>query len=255
MLMRMLAAALMVLWMETPVLAQICGAPDTEVLLAKGKIPSGVTWSAAFQLTSDGLQQLPENYKSDIWIQTHKIPVGIAWRPPSSSTVSLSIYGNGAKDYPIYAYVRYGCDGVHWSSWYPMQPSAKLRANSLATYTCYLRLPNVAFEKFCDLEKEWEGTKPDWDEDTDACCRWIAKNHPRFFEDEIPFLGYVQFRLETFTLESRKCTKLIIGKNWCVGGMAHIRPDGNQTDNKKEWCFELTREDKTVRKKSSKLVP
>jgi hypothetical protein len=249
-----LAATLIVLWSVMPAFAQFYGAPNTEVPLTKGKIPSGVTWSAAFKLTSDGLQQLPDK-AADIWIQTDKIPVGMRWRPPASVTVSLSICGEGVKDSPDYAYVRFGCDGVHWSTWYPMRPSEKLAPNCLATYTCDLGLPSVAMEKCYDLEKEWKETNPDWKDDTDAFCRWIAKNHAGFFEHEIPLLGYVQLRVESFSGLSRKWMKFVIGREWSVSGLYHSPKDPKQADSKKEWCFELTREDKTARNKSSKLAP
>ena len=89
------------------------------------------------------------------------------------------------------------------------------------------------------MDKWWK-TNPNWSSDEDALCRWIAANAPRFFEKNIPFIGYVQIRLESLDPpEKLTMEKLAIAYSWGVGGIHSIPKDETKADKKSECHFEL----------------
>jgi len=224
-------------------LAGILAMEHAQIIFAGGKAPENVTWSKNLILTADGLEApMPEPKVSrEVWVQTDKIPVGLAWRPPPGARVRLSLHGQVPK--PPAVFVRYGCDGVHWSTWYQLAPTTDTfgedEKNAAATFTCDIRLPAAAAERYRELEKQWQTTAdPAWASDEDELCRWIAKTEPAFFEKEFPFLGYVQFRLEDSSLgDALTLEKLTASMSWGVGGM-HMPPkDPKKHDEQAKWHF------------------
>jgi hypothetical protein len=174
--------------------AQVWETAVVEMSLEQGKIPSALTYARSFKQTKTGLVMVGDEQFSftTAWIQTPTIAVGRAWRPPSSANLKLTAEGDDFQEVrqSLKVYVRYGCDAIHWSTWYRMQ------GNRSAAFTIDLELPQGAREKYYALWERWKRNDPDEpDQQHDLCC-WIRKVDPRFFENEFPFLGYVQFRLE-----------------------------------------------------------
>jgi hypothetical protein len=206
-------------------MASILAMETTSIIFEKDKRSAeGVIWTQNATLTDAGLVAMA----GEMWVQTAKIPAGLAWRPPTAARVELSIQGETPK-YAT-AYVRYGCDGMHWSTWQPLT-----RANNVVRGE--LRVPEVARRKYLELMDEWRQTDPVWSCDEDALCRWIAKQQPAFFEKELPFLGYLQFRIE----DSSGQRPLTIARMetramWGVSGLQTI-PRGPKPDYQKKWCF------------------
>src|SRR5262249_8495724 len=149
-----------------------------------------------FQLTEAGLV-VQDPAKTDspyVWIQTDKIPVGLDWRPPKECNIHVSLSSAKEPKALLTGWVRYGCDGEHWSTWYELERSGKGDE-----YRCDLRLPLVAQDKYVRLKDEFRKANPRKSaDDDDLVCQWIAGKYPEFFEQEIPFLGYLQFRFERF---------------------------------------------------------
>lgn len=222
--------------------AAILSLEKTEIVFEKDKVPEGVAWSPTFTLTEDGLfSPQPElNTSYEVWIQTQKIPAGLSWRPPHSTRLTLSVYGVAPNGFPLDAYVRYGCDGVHWSTWYWMPAGEKPAEGALNTYACELRLPQAARESYEALMAAWRETDPDWACDEDALCRWLVKKRPEFFAQEFPFIGYVQFRLEHSGLhEQVKVKSLSAQMSWGVGGRATVPKSGRRPPTHEKWRFDL----------------
>src|SRR5262245_52181274 len=232
--MRILIAVVMTFLTSMAARAGILGGEKAEIVLIKEKRSAGVTWSKESKLADDGL--VPSNV-GEFWLQTDKIPAGYAWRPPTAAHVSLSI---DAKNIPntLHVFVRYGCDGKHWSTWQVMsEPQAK-GDSKLPSYECKLQIPSVAQARLIELGYERRKTKPNWTSDTDALCRWIAQEHPQFFDKEIPVLGYLQFRLEDFNgNRTMVLRKLLADASWGVGGF-HAVPKKGEPDYSKKWWFE-----------------
>lgn len=203
-------------------------------VFAKEKRSAASTWSKESTLTDEGL--VPSKV-GEFWLQTDKMPAGKAWRPPTAAHVSLSI---DAMNIPntLNVFVRYGCDGTHWSTWQIMAESKAKDDSKLPSYECKLQIPSVAQARFTELYYAWLKTKPNWSSDKDALCRWIAQEHPRFFEKEIPVIGYLQFRLEDYNgNRSMLLRKLVVDASWGVGGL-HSVPKQGKPDYSKKWWFE-----------------
>lgn len=237
----------------TPATGAIEGEDRAEIIFEKGKVPEGVAWSPKFLLTDAGLvsPKAKEGISYEVWIQTQKIPVGLYWRPPNSVNITLSVNGISSDGFPLQAYVHYGCDGVHWSTWYYMPESDKPSEESLKTYNYELRLPQVAIQPYRELMREWWITEPDWSSDEDAFCRWLARKNPDFFIHEFPFIGYVQFHLEDWGLKHKvKVKSLSARMSWGVGGIASIPKSGEQMPENKKWYFEI----QEIKKENSKDI-
>jgi hypothetical protein len=185
-----------------------------------GKAPAGVHWSSDLALAQAGLvlNTVPRpRHFTDFSIETDKIALGLSWRVPTGAKFTVSL--NGKKTGTPYVYYRYGCDGVHWSTWYQMTQANK------SEFSAEVRLPRAARYVYDRLWAQWNRTSPEWQDDEDALCRWIAKHDPHFFEREFPFLGYVQFRLEWDLIEDRFAIEtLTIDENWSVGGAVSGHP-------------------------------
>jgi hypothetical protein len=234
--MRTLLAIVAVLCLSVPAGAVIDWSETKDFVLLKDKRTPGVTWSRESMLTDSGLVV---SNAGEFWLQTGKVPAGLAWRPPTAAEVTLSIHVKDTKDLPpsLVAYVRYGCDGIHWSTWAVMSET-KARAGAVQSYRASLRVPSVAKERYHALHSKWEQTEPDWSSDEDALCRWIARERPQFFEKELPLIGYLQFRLEDSSgARAVTITKLAATVSWGVGGLHNV-PRKGKADYGKKWSFE-----------------
>jgi hypothetical protein len=103
-----------------------------------------------------------------------------------------------------------------------------------------LSVPNIARERYYTLMDEWQDTNPIWDCDEEEFCRWIAQQHPTFFDSEIPFLGYLQIRLESFWLNKEiQLQTLRATCSWGISGLMSDPPDANRVQSDHPWQFRL----------------
>lgn len=75
--------------------------------------------------------------------------------------------------------------------------------------------------------------------DEDEFCRWWTQ-HPDYFSKERPFVGYVQFLLETSFKGSQRLTRFEADVDWSVGGMHQPAKDTaaqKRQENLKWWGF------------------
>ena len=117
---------------------------EIDLILDEGKAPDGVSWSEWIQHKSEGLVWPGKGGDlRDVWIETGRIPAGLAWRPADEASIRASVYGV-EPEFPFGAYVRYGCDGVHWSTWYAMESLEKPPSGAFRPYHCIIKIPFVA---------------------------------------------------------------------------------------------------------------
>jgi hypothetical protein len=226
---------------STPV--DILSADSTTIVFARGKVPEGVAWSQAMQLTERGLETKPldsPNASWDFWMQSQIIPVGLSWRPPTSINLKLSANGYSMQRGYLRTYFRYSSDKVHWSSWYELAVSDKDTNGSAAVYQGDISLPRVAGERYSELMRQWWKTDPDWSSDEHEFCVWLAKNHPEYFSTEQPFIGYIQIRFEGSGSYVR-VENVKIDQFWGVGGLHSFPKRKTRETTEGKWFFDLSK--------------
>jgi hypothetical protein len=246
--MRAILTISILLGVPGPGYSEIIGGIREDVDFVKGDKRKGLTWSDGLSWKKGGLT-LKENKKSDVWIESKKFTVGMAWRPPSIASASLVLEGEiPAKAFT--AKFRYSCDGKLWSEWKSFSASEDGR-----TFNGDVKIPGLSRRKYEALKKKWLNTKPNWKDDEDELCRWIAKEHPKFFEEEIPILGYMQYRLEATQLDPKTViTELRYSCRWGVSGAIHGIPPKSELMADEKWYFPQPFSDREDRK-SSKDAP
>jgi len=250
-LMALTLAALVLL--SLPAAGQIEGGDKYDIVFAQGKVPEGVEWDKRFRLTETGLlfEELPPNTSAEVWLRTQRLPIGLAWRPPSSVRIELSTFGEAPKGFPMTAFVRYGCDAVHWSTWYRLSPRQVAATTALMDWECQLDIPHTARQDYQQRFFQWSREHREFGSDEDAFCRWMAKEEPEFFATEFPFIGYVQFLLENPGLHDQvRITSLTARASWGVGGI-HQSPQGRRQFDEGKWHFDIREVEADVRKISA----
>jgi len=138
--------------------------------------------------------------------------------------------------------VRYGIDGVHWSGWRDVEKAQNANKEVLASFKHQVDVSSEAAKKYDELRAAWLKTDPNWSSDEEELCYWIAGKNPGFFESELPFIGYVQFRVKAARLASDvRMGKLSVDISWGVGGLHSIPKGARKPDYDKKWCFDLRR--------------
>jgi hypothetical protein len=219
---------LIILFVSFKTQAQIFSSDREEIFFAPNKIHKEVTWSAGFLLKEDGLktETFPANQSRDVWIQTHAFPIGMSWRPPTSTSFKIYFDGSVSETDPSFPiepriYIRYSCDKTNWSTWYNTNTKDKKTEEGLKIYEVSISLPQAAVEKYNKLKLEWWKTKPAWSSDEHEFCEWLIKKFPDFFAKEFPFIGYVQIRLEKFSVSASQTIKsLTVEYGGAVSGLS-----------------------------------
>lgn len=91
--------------------------------------------------------------------------------------------------------------------------------------------------------KEWWKTDPIWSSDETEFCEWLIKKDPDFFAKQMPFIGYIQVRVEKMSVNNTQNLKSItIGYSWAVGGLQSIPKDKSKIrkNTGDKWFFEGT---------------
>lgn len=125
------------------------------------------------------------------WIRTPVIPLGDTRTFSPVWWINLRIRSEprlfGAK---LEAYVRYGVDGRRWSSWQRVVPT------SAGGQAALLSVPYTNRADFLHRRAAWAAKDPPHEDDLWEFCRALARSEPKFFDENIPFVGYVQFLIE-----------------------------------------------------------
>jgi len=109
-----------------------------------------------------------------------------------------------------------------------------------AEYEVNVSLPHAASEKYAELERDWWRTDPQWPSDEHEFCVWLATHHPAYFGTEVPFIGYVQVRLEgnanAFHLAGIK-----VEQSSASGGVQAIPRGTRRPSADGQWFFDLSK--------------
>lgn len=231
-----------ILFIPYQIFCSILGFDEVNIIFNEDSLNNDVLWSSHYNLSDKGLFVFADtgNVQHNLWIKSHGIPLGLAFRPPSAVNIYLTINGELGDSFPHNIYFRYGCDRVHWSTWYKIPLLLDSSSFHSETFYYQLILPEPARTKYNDLMTEWRGTDPVWTCDETAFCQWISENYPDFFTNEFPFIGYLQFYIDTWWLNYPVTVYSINTQMiWGVGGLMTIPDNGVEPDTESKWYFDL----------------
>lgn len=214
------------------------------------------TWSEPDKLTisDDGLGWDGEPAASrDGWIQTVPMALGLSWRPPYAVSLSVTVLpgpeefvlNNGQKSTPYAGdvYVRYSPDRLHWSTWQVLQASEPKGDEEKQEHGRHfggvVRVPYSERDRYAKLISEYSGRDVPWKSDEDAAVRWIIEREPDFFANELPFIGYVQFRYEAGFHGGQRIASFKADVSYGMGGL-HSPPkdmDAYKDRESNPWSF------------------
>ena len=222
--------------------AQFFNADTTKIQFGPNKVPDGVTWSPSVSLKDSSLfaEKLPPNMAAEVWVQSQPISAGMSWRPPTSATVRLEVEA-GAGDFTyLNAYFRYGCDRVHWSTWYNLRALKPQDGIAASVYESDLAIPRMVQSAYRAKMQEWWETNPPWSSDEHELSVWIAKQDPDFFAREFPFIGYVQVRIEGET-RGLQLKSLSVKVNSAVSGITTLSSGRARSTTGEKWFFDVSK--------------
>jgi hypothetical protein len=200
---------------------------------------SEVTWEPRASLTNNGLfiEKMPSDRSAEIWVATQPIPVGLSFRPATSVNVNVLVEAVPNSFSFLRSHFRYSCDRVHWSTWYNL---SEKKTDSVYRYSSWVSIPNVAQKEYSLLARDWLKTSPAWSSDEHALCEWIAKNNPKFFATEFPFIGYIQIRLEGET-QGMRLHSITVNTDNSVSGLTSVKKGKVRDTINEKWFFDLSK--------------
>ncbi len=169
----------------------------------------------------------------DGWIETEPLAIGTGWRPTRDAQVRLTVQTNypsivstGAHSKAFYTpsiYVRHSADRVHWSDWQPTALDENPRAPGKVLYTASVGVARRMRKDYEDRHQQWARREDvAWGSDEDAFCRWLVKQEPDYFAKQRPFVGYVQFLLESSFRGNQRLTRFEADVDWGIGGLQQL---------------------------------
>jgi hypothetical protein len=154
--------------------------------------------------------------------------------------VEVTLTNLGIESGHLNVFFRYSADLVHWSSWYSMTLSGAGAPDTRAEYQGNVSLPHVAGEEYARLMREWWQTGPQWSSDEHEFCVWLATHYRGYFSTEVPFVGYVQVRLEgnagAFRLGS-----INVKQSSGSSGLQSLPKGTRRATANGEWFFDLNK--------------
>ena len=160
------------------------------------------------------------------WIQSIPVAIGTSWRPARAATVTVEV--DSTSNDTSSCFVRYSPDKRHWSSW-----------QALDQHRGVVEVPQSVSSDYDRLF--WEYSKMDVPSrsDEEAAVKWILQKQPDFFEKNLPFVGYVQFRMERSMPGGQRIKKIRMQLDWMVGGL-HVLPKNPDDEKNRDgaWRFE-----------------
>jgi hypothetical protein len=212
---------------------------------------TNVTWSEPdnFLVSTNGFGwgNGETNKYRDFWIQSIPVAIGTSWRPAKGTYVSIRIdpqkkpiVSDNGRTYSLndsHVYARYSPDKKHWSSWQALGEPIDLETNR--SFQGLIELPRIEQENYDKLISQYSRMDAMWGSDEEAAVKWILQTEPDFFEKQLPFVGYVQFRVEGSMPGNERISRIKMQLSWAVGGL-HTIPkntdDGKNRDG--VWRFE-----------------
>lgn len=188
-----------------------------------------------FKSTENGLEWVgPRSDERNVRIELKEpMPVGWSWRTVGWVSVSITVQ----TDAPISFYsksrqatlstlhVRYSCDASNWTVWREVVPSndpeRDTRLNVIGTR---IDVPRDQFDLYQTFLSEYQRLDVDWPSDEEAAVKWIlSSKDQQFFEKYAPFIGYVQFAIETALPGSTPIRAIDLKLVYQAGGL-HVKP-------------------------------
>lgn len=250
-----LPLAFLALWSQfavTDLRASMEGMKELVIDFTKPEGAHRARWSTPEILTANSFGvgwDGPVTSRRGGWIQTEPVAIAYSWRPVVGASITARIaptapetrVSNGQVVRPEVAelYVRYSADAKNWSSWQPLRADeAIFRQTGELVFQGALSVPNHARQAYEKLLSTYGKLDVPWASDEDAAVRWILSRNPRFFETELPFIGYVQFLYEGYFYGGRRLTKFSARIGWGLSGIHHPPKDPSALPSTNEpWKF------------------
>jgi hypothetical protein len=175
----------------------------------------------------------------------HSIALNGAAPTTAEIGVRLAYTGVQRDSAHIRILCRYGCDHEHWSPWEQMKPTNE-STESQSVQRIKLECNERARATFNELQKEYRETDRNWRDDAISECEWIAKNHPAYFDTNIPMIGYVELRIIVKDGKGVVAIRqIVMGSNWIGGGMEKYVPGHTGFRTLQEtWGFQSQRRER-----------
>jgi hypothetical protein len=211
---------------------------------------TNVIWSepGKISVSTNGLGWDGEsNASRDFWIESIPVAIGTSWRPAQGASVVVEIApqtkpvtlpnGQSWTPYGGQVFVRYSPDKKHWSSWQALERQNETETNRI--FRGLIQVPQSEREKYGKLVSEYSSLDVDWKSDEEAAVKWILQQEPNFFEKQLPFVGYVEFRIEGSLSGGQRIEKIKMQLSWGVGGLHSIPKNPEAEKNRPgEWRFQ-----------------
>jgi hypothetical protein len=188
----------------------------------------------------------------DGWIRTKPLALGMSWRAPYAVSVRLVVRpapepiklnsGQTSVPFPGTAYVRYSPDLRHWSTWQALARTKRVQPNERDRpgryFTGPIQVPRKVREPYEKLLSAYSTLDVPWKSDEEAAVRWMLERDPRFFNTQLPFIGYVEFLFEQGFYGGQRIESLEASVGYGMSGMvAAPRDSGLHTGNEGPWNF------------------
>lgn len=231
-------AALVFLVAGIPAGAAVQGSNRLSIDLTKlEEAQSKADWFPKLKVTPEGLGfDGPASETVDGWLQTKPMGVGLSWRPPTSVRLNVVIkpeaksikLDNGQTFTPFAGrvFARYSADFEHWSSWQALKQDSSASTNSSERiFSGDLTVPQRDRQSYSAHLSDYSRLDVPWGSDEEAAVKWIVQTDPKFFEHNLPFIGYVEFMFEAPFQGSRRITSFDATIDYVVGGFHQIPKD------------------------------
>jgi hypothetical protein len=214
------------------------------------KVVKQVRWTDTkyLKVAADGLGWNGRAKESrNVTIESRQpVAVGWSWHPVTTVSVYAEIlpagefsFGPNSITFPVTAgvlYARYSPDGQHWSTWQALDlqvPHDHQKPRLFFAGT--LRVPERARQRYAALLQDFADTDRPVDVDEEAAVVWVLRKKPDFFENELPFIGYVEFLWETQIRGDQRVQQVKIHLGYSRSGHLEV-PRGH--DDVTAWRFQ-----------------
>ncbi len=232
--------------------ARIIGFESMQIEFTEGfDIADQATWPE--KLKEGARENGPFSY---VWFQTKPLALGRSWRAPSAVSIDAAINTITPKQnddsptarLPSELYVRYSPDMKNWSCWQVFSRGEREvdisndRENHKQNYSVRLKVSRSERQQYKKLLWDYALRDVPWKSDEEAAVRWILKEHPDFFSQNLPFIGYVEFRYESQSPDPEQINSFSAEVGYGMGG-AHSRPRDKGVYDKRRgrpWLFKAT---------------
>lgn len=179
-------------FLATPAHALIEGSDWLRVRFQDAQTSPTATWSPNFTLREEGLFVTPQS--RDLWIQTQAYTVGKESRPPREAVITAQVHADGVLAHEMGVFVRYSADGKHWSNWSNM-PATGGRSGNWEFQDTML-IPRASRTLYDSRLQEWARGGGNKSDEQHLFLRWASRRGYDLFETEIPFIRFVEVRIE-----------------------------------------------------------